>query len=41
VAECAARPVALAPVGDASLHDARCIRVGALDLVAQLEGQPE
>ncbi len=40
-AECATRPVALVSVADTSAHDARCIRVGELNLVLQREGQPQ
>jgi peptide/nickel transport system permease protein len=37
LAQCAVRPVPLTPVSDASPHDARCIRVGVLDLVPESE----
>ena len=39
IAPCAAAPVALVPVGDAAPHEARCIRVGELDLASA--PQPE
>jgi peptide/nickel transport system permease protein len=38
-AECAARPVPLAPVADARPHDARCIRIGEIDLAPGRERQ--
>jgi peptide/nickel transport system permease protein len=38
--QCAARPVPLVSVPDASPHDARCIRVSELDLAPQPEGRP-
>ncbi len=40
VAACAAGPVALAPVAGASPHDARCIRIGEIDLAPKPQGQP-
>ncbi len=37
--ECAARPIPLVSVADASPHHARCIRVGELDLIPGAEGR--
>lgn len=38
--QCAEAPVALLPVGAATSHEARCIRVGEIDLAPRLKARP-